>query len=121
MTATAILILLFTGTSFSGKPKKVKINIAGKTYTLLTASTSSERHKGLSGISKLKGADGMIFYFNPPQSTTFWNKDTHLELELIWLRKGKEIGRNTLPSEDKAGLINLQSPGEVDAVVELVR
>lgn len=114
-------LLLINSVSFSSEHGKVKFNIAGKNYTLLTASTPSERYKGLSGISKLKDADGMIFYFNPAQSTAFWNKNTHLDLELIWIRKGKEAGRNTLPSEDKAGLINLQSPGEVDAVVELVR
>lgn len=119
--ASVIILLIINNSAFCSEPGKVILNIAGKDYSLLTASTSSERYKGLSGISKLKNADGMIFYFNPPRMAAFWNKDTHLDLELIWFSKGKVVGRNSLPSIDKAGLINIQSPGEVDAVVELVR
>ena len=114
-------LLILSSRSFSGESKKVLLNISGKSYTLLTANAPSEREKGLSGIRELRAADGMIFYFNPPQKTTFWNKDTHIDLDLIWFSKGKITGRDFLPSEDKAGLISVNSPSEVDAVVELVR
>ncbi len=103
------------------EPEKVLLDIAGKSYTLLTARTTAERTKGLSGIWKLKTADGMIFYFDPPQKISFWNKNTHLNLELIWFRSGKNVGQDFLPSEDRDGLISIESPSEVDAVVELIQ
>lgn len=117
----AVIALLITGSrSFSGEPENVIMDIAGKSYRLLTAGTSSERAKGLSGIMELRDADGMIFYFNPPQKTVFWNKNTHLDLDIIWFRNGRITGRAFLPSEDKAGLVDMESPSEVDAVVELL-
>lgn len=119
--ASVIILLIINSSALCSEPGKIILNIAGKNYTLLTASTPSERYKGLSGISELKHADGMIFYFNPPKQATFWNKDTHLNLELIWFNKGKVVGRDYLPSEDEAGSISINSPVEVDAVVELVR
>lgn len=116
-----IALLIISGRSFSGEPENVIMDIAGKSYNLLPASTSSERAKGLSGIRELRNADGMIFYFNPPRRTAFWNKDTHIDLELIWFSKGNIISRDFLPSEDKAGLVSIDSPSEIDSVVELVR
>lgn len=115
-----ITLLVISGRSVSGAPKNVIMEIAGKSYNLLTAGTSSERAKGLSGIRELSNADGMIFYFNPPRRTTFWNKDTHIDLVLIWFSNGNIISRDFLPSEDKAGLVSINSPSEVDSVVELV-
>jgi uncharacterized membrane protein (UPF0127 family) len=116
-----VAVLVNNRPSPGGEPEKVLLDIAGKTYTLLTARTSAVRTKGLSGIRELNTADGMIFYFDPPQKISFWNKNTYLDLELIWFRNGRIIGRDFLPSEGKDGLISIESPSEVDAVVELVQ
>lgn len=114
--------LLFIGkTQITNHSEKVILNIDGRDYALLTARTALERTRGLSGISELKGADGMIFYFDKPQKATFWNKNTHLDLELVWMNNGEIIGRDFLPIEDKAGLVIKQSPAEIDQVVELVK
>ena len=83
------------------------------------AVTVLQKTRGLSGITELKGADGMIFYYNLPQSPTFWNKNTHFDLELVWMRDGKVIGRDFLPSQDKAGLVAKSPSSVVDWVVEL--
>lgn len=115
------VVLLFIGkTQISDNSERITININGRDYVLLTARTVLERTRGLSGITKLKGADGMIFYFDYPQKISFWNKNTHLDLELIWMAGGKIIGRDFLPAEDKAGLIIKKSPSEIDQVVELI-
>lgn len=118
----ALIILLFLNTvSFSENQKKITMLLEGKKYTLLTARTAAEKTKGLSGIRTLKEADGMIFYLVPPQKVVFWNKDTHLDLDLIWLYKGKIVGKDFLPREDTAGLVVKEAPQHVDRVVELVR
>ena len=116
------IVLLVVGKSyFDDKSEKVLLNIDGRNYTLLTARTSVEKMKGLSGITELKNADGMVFYFEPAQKITFWNKNTHLDLELVWMNGDKIIGRDFLPAEDRAGLITKESPAEVNRVVELVK
>ena len=116
------IIFLFIGkTQITNHSEKIILNIDGRDYNLLTARTTLERTRGLSGIKELKGADGMIFYFDSPQKISFWNKNTHLDLELIWMNKGKIVGRDFLPSEDKEGLVVKNSPQEVDWVVELVK
>ena len=116
-----IVLLVIGKPHFDDKSEKVYLNIDGEEYILLTARTSVEKMRGLSGIIELKNADGMVFYFDIPQKITFWNKNTHLDLELVWMIGDKVLGRDFLPSEDKAGLIIKESPGEVDKVVELVK
>ena len=116
------IVLLVVGKSyFDDKSEKVSLNIDGRNYTLLIARTSVEKMKGLSGITELKNADGMVFYFEPAEKITFWNKNTHLDLELVWMNGDKIIGRDFLPAEDRAGLITKESPAEVNRVVELVK
>ena len=114
-----IILLLIGKTHFSENSEKIILNIDGKEYKLFTARTILEKTRGLSGITELKGADGMIFYYNLPQSPTFWNKNTHFDLELVWMRDGKVIGRDFLPSQDKAGLVAKSPSSVVDWVVEL--
>ncbi len=115
-------IFLFIGkTDLVNDAEKIILNIDSKDYVLFTARTMLEKSVGLSGIKELKGADGMVFYFSAGSKPTFWNKNTHLNLELVWMRDGKVVGRDFLPAEDKAGLITKTAPVEVDQVVELIR
>ncbi|MBI4993999.1 DUF192 domain-containing protein [Candidatus Wolfebacteria bacterium] len=116
------LVFLFIGkTQFTDNSEKIVLNIDGRDYTLFTARTTMERTRGLSGIKELKGSDGMIFYFDWPQKISFWNKNTYLDLDLVWMKDGKVVGRDFLPSEDKTGLVVKDSPQEIDWVVELVK
>lgn len=119
---SAGIVFLFIGkANFSDNSEKIVLNIDGRDYVLFTARTALEKARGLSGIAELKDADGMIFYFKPAQKQTFWNKNTRLDLELIWMRNGEIVGRDFLPSEDEAGLVFKISPEEIDSVVELVK
>ncbi|MFN3263952.1 MAG: hypothetical protein ACK42C_03520, partial [Aquificaceae bacterium] len=51
----------------------------------------------------------------------FWNRNTHLELDLYWIDRGRLVGRSYLPPEEKAGTVVVSSPQPVDTVVELIR
>jgi uncharacterized membrane protein (UPF0127 family) len=117
---SAGLILFFIGKAdLVNDAEKIILNINGRDYVLYTARTALEKARGLSGITELKGADGMIFFFSPGSKPTFWNKETHLDLELIWMDGDKIVGRDFLPSEDKEGLITKPAPAGIDKVVEL--
>ncbi|MEK7634453.1 MAG: DUF192 domain-containing protein [Patescibacteria group bacterium] len=116
-----IILLIIGKAPLTGNVEKIILNIDGRDYILFTARAVLEKTRGLSGIKELKGADGMVFFFNPPQKATFWNKNTHLDLELVWMRDGKVIGRDFLPAEDKEGLVVKTSPEEIDWVVELIK
>lgn len=119
---SAGIAFLFIGkANFGDNSEKVVLSIDGKDYVLFTARTALEKSRGLSEIKELKGADGMIFYFKPIGRPIFWNKNTRLDLELVWMRNGEIVGRDFLPSEDKAGLVFKSAPQEIDSVVELVK
>ncbi len=120
-TAIVLAGVFINSISFSQNQGKVAMTIKGKKYILLTAYTQQEKSKGLSFIRELKNADGMIFYFNPPEKAVIWNKDTHLDLEIIWFYRGKIVGRDMLPPEEKTGIVVKPAPQIVDQAVEIVK
>lgn len=116
------LILFFIGKAdLVNDAEKIVLNIDSRDYVLYTARTALEKVRGLSEIIELKNADGMVFFFNSGSKPTFWNKNTHLDLELVWMDGDKIVGRDFLPSEDKAGLVTITAPAEIDKAVELVK
>lgn len=101
-------------------PSTVPFIIRGKTYHFLTAKNSTEWEKGLMDIRKLKGADGMVFLFNDYQYRTFWNKNTLMNLNLLWMKDAEVVGESILPSIEKSGgIITVTSPLPVNIVVEI--
>ena len=77
-------ILFFFGkVDLTNDTEKIILSIDGRDYVLFTARTAIEKARGLSGITELKGADGMVFFFTHGSKPTFWNKNTHLDLELV--------------------------------------
>lgn len=116
------IILFFAGkVDLTDNAEKIILNIDGKNYILYTARTALEKTRGLSGIYELKGVDGMVFFFNSGSRPTFWNKGTHLNLELIWMNGDKILGRDFLPAEDRVGLIVKSAPAKIDKVIEIVK
>ncbi len=97
----------------------VEYEIEGQNFSVYVADSEEERLKGLSGIYNLD-ADGMLFVFETPREEIFWNKDTHLDLEILWIRGDRVIKRDLLPSVDKVGIVRIYSPTKVDRVLELV-
>lgn len=98
------------------------ITVEGKEVKVLVADTPEKRSKGLSGIKTLKGYDGMMFVFNPPQEVAFWNKETYLPLMLYWYRGDTLLGKDELPPVTQTvNVLRISSPDKVDRVVELVQ
>lgn len=69
----------------------IRVEIGDKEYNLREAKTKEERSKGLSGIKELSKDEGMIFYFDEPQTVSFWMKDTLIPLDIIFINSDNEV------------------------------
>ena len=70
----------------------IKISINNKTYKVKEAKTESEREKGLMNVKELSEDEGMLFYFDPPESEiSFWMKDTLIPLDIIFINEDQEV------------------------------
>ena len=69
----------------------MKIEIGNKEYNVTCARTEQERIKGLQGVTELKDNEGMLFFFDEPQTVTFWMKDTKIPLDIIFIDEDMEV------------------------------
>lgn len=69
----------------------IDIEIGDKKYSVQEAKTDEERQKGLQGVTSLPENEGMLFYFDEPQSVAFWMKDTEIPLDIIFIDDNQEV------------------------------
>lgn len=69
----------------------MKIEIGDKEYNVTCAKTEEERIKGLQGVTELKEDEGMLFFFDEPQTVIFWMKDTLIPLDIIFIDEDMEV------------------------------
>lgn len=69
----------------------MKIEIGDKEYNVTCAKTEEERVKGLQGVTELKEDEGMLFFFDEPQTVAFWMKDTLIPLDIIFIDEDMEV------------------------------
>lgn len=69
----------------------MKIEIGDKEYNVTCAKTEKERMKGLQGITHLKEDEGMLFFFEKPQTVGFWMHDTKIPLDIIFIDEDMEV------------------------------
>ena len=65
--------------------KKIKIQIANKTYTVELAETEEQHETGLQGRTELQDNAGMLFVFDGNDTRGFWMKDTEIPLDIIFI------------------------------------
>jgi hypothetical protein len=63
--------------------------IKDQLVALEVAQTSQQQAIGLMGRNSLEDNQGMLFPFDPPRSVSFWMKNVLIDLDMIFLRKGK--------------------------------
>lgn len=70
-----------------------------QTFQLEVAREPQELSKGLKFRSYLPNNHGMLFVINKPEAISLWMKDTHIPLDMIFLKDGeiKHIVRNAPP------------------------
>ncbi len=100
--------------------KITNYQIENRSYKLLVADTPDLWERGLMNFRSLPGVDGMIFLFPDSKPRTFWNKNTFMDLNLVWINENKVIGTVQLPSIEKSKeYVYVASPGKADKVLEL--
>ena len=74
-----------SGATAVSAPGADQLDIAGATFNVEIASTSVEQARGLSYRASLGENDGMLFIFSAGTIQTFWMKDMHFPLDMIWI------------------------------------
>ena len=69
----------------------ITIELGNKKFKVKEAKTPEEKAAGLSNITELPENEGMIFYFDQPQTVSFWMKDTKIPLDIIFINEDQEV------------------------------
>ncbi len=99
----------------------VTYEFANKRFNLAVADTAEKWEQGLMFVQKPQSIDGMVFIFPDKQVRTFWNKNTHLNLQLRWMIDDEIVGKSELPSIDiSKKIVTVKSPEAVNKVIEII-
>nr|DAM35127.1 MAG TPA: hypothetical protein [Bacteriophage sp.] len=63
----------------------MEIIINNKSYNVEEAITQEQKEKGLQNRNLLDKDKGMIFYYDIPQTVSFWMKDVKIPLDIIFI------------------------------------
>ena len=84
------------------------------------ADTNDSRAQGLQNVETLNTDEGMMFTFEDgPSVEHFWNKNTLMHLNVVWVRDNIIIGVDELLPEPTNGRMIVGSPERVNAVLEI--
>jgi len=87
---------------------------------VLIADTAEKRTQGLMGVTNLAKDAGMLFEFPDKAVRSFWNKNTYIDLDLLWIADGRVVGTSSLPAITKSGsIVTVSSEQAVDWVIEV--
>lgn len=124
MVIFAIIIYFEKQSYINSKYKNFAVidyKLEGKNYRLLVADNPQKWEQGLMFYRNLDGFSGMIFIFPDKAYRTFWNKNTLVDLQMIWLSDDRVVGKSALPSIDKSKeIVTVNSPAPVNKVIELL-
>lgn len=97
------------------------ITVGNTAMRVFLADTEEKRTRGLMHITDLPKDSGMLFLFTDTALRTFWNKNTLIDLDIVWIAGGKIVGISQLPSITRSGSVVLvSSPEPVDRVLEVL-
>jgi hypothetical protein len=106
---------------FSQKVEITEIQIESAKLFVETASNETQWSHGLSNITELKENNGMMFIFPTSERRSFWMKDTHIPLDLIWISDNKIVGIVHMFPElaiSEQALTRYYSPVPIDMTIE---
>lgn len=101
----------------------IKININNKEYNVKEARTEEQRKKGLQGITDLPENEGMLFYFDPPETVSMWMKGVDIPLDIIFFNEDQEVilvhngkpnDENLITVQDTAFVLELNKDSGVE-------
>src|SRR3989344_1775222 len=102
----------------SGRPT---VAINGQTYFIEIADTAASQQHGLSDRTSLPQEHGMLFIFPEKQVRSFWMKDMHFPLDMIWIDGDTivDITENVPPPTPGESPAIVYPKAPVDKVLEL--
>ena len=96
-----------------------EISVGSQKLLVWIADTPGSQERGLMGVKSMAESEGMLFVFDSPSVKSFWNKNTLLDLDVIWVAEGRVVGLSALANEPAHGRVYVGSPMAVDAVLEV--
>jgi len=97
-----LFIIHFSACSSQTKDLSDQICFADGCIYIEVVRTQEERAKGLQNRQYLSRDRGMLFIFPKSKKHSFWMKDTHIALDIVWIDQNKRIVTimpNILPCE----------------------
>jgi hypothetical protein len=86
----SVLIIAIIGINYlTPKPPFTIIN--GHLFSLYLAKTPNEREVGLAEFNKIENNQGMLFLFNKPDYYSFWMKNMHFPIDIIFISNNKIV------------------------------
>lgn len=88
-----LAVLVATGVSYvaANFQPKTEVIIGVQPYMLVVASDDVSREKGLSGVAKLGGDEGLLMVFEEDGLHGIWMKDMLMPIDIIWLDSSKKV------------------------------
>ena len=101
----------------------LKVTLADNDLNLVVANSPIAKAEGLSDKKEIP-EDGMIFFFNEPDTLSFWMKDMNFPIDMIWIAGDRVVGieKNVPAPEPGTKITDLKtynSNEKADIVVEV--
>lgn len=98
-----------------------EVTIKDATFSVEIAKTDEERQLGLSGRKSLETEKGMLFLFDKPGNYSFWMKNMHFPLDLIFIKDSTvvSVSENAQPAKENENPPLLFPGAEVNKVLEV--
>ncbi len=97
----------------------MRISLSGAEIAVWVADTFEKQARGLMGVHELPEGRGMIFFFDTVGDKVFWNKDTLIDLDVLWIQRDSVVGVSSLPRQQGKETVQVRSPNPVDTVLEV--
>lgn len=125
MILAAIGLALLAASPLTARPQQLKTETievvthqGARRFTVEIADTEAARNRGLMFRKYLAADRGMLFEFHPPQSVSFWMKNTLIPLDMLFINSDDRvisIAREATPLSEA----QISSGGDVREVLEL--
>lgn len=115
-----LLILLVIKIDYLNAPSP-SASIDGHVFSLYLAKTANEQEVGLARFNKIGKNQGMLFLFSKPDYYSFWMKNMHFPIDIIFIRNNTvvDIFQNVPVQKNNDNLPTYTTGELADKVLEI--